>query len=352
MKSFSHSAVPLALVAALSFSTIGLAADPELPKAKPVPDVQVLPEPYDQASFQFQGKELTRYHFGPELRHPFWYPIVGPGGRSLTRMNMPYDPGRSRTPDKQPKNPNKPDNPHGHSHQTSVWITYKDVNGFDFWRDSGPLAGQIVHMTDDKGLEYHEEDGTATLLTHNAWNDPDGNTLMFDRRMSTVFAGEGDSWWMIIDLQFEAPEDKPATLGKTPFGPIGVRMAKTIDVNDGGGRILNSEGQRNEKGAHWKKARWCDYSGPVTPDEAGGITLMNHPQNPHHPAEFHVRDNGWMGINLTRDAARVIEPGKPLRLRYALWVHSKAPDQATIERQWQSFAKRKLSVLKVKHLHE
>ncbi|MFO7936573.1 MAG: hypothetical protein R6V06_03085, partial [Kiritimatiellia bacterium] len=49
------------------------AADPELSDAKPVPDMQVLPEPYDQASFQLRGKELTRYHFGPELRHPFWY---------------------------------------------------------------------------------------------------------------------------------------------------------------------------------------------------------------------------------------------------------------------------------------
>ena len=65
------------------------AGDVALPNAKPVPDVEVLPQPYAQASFEHQGRELTRYHFGPELRRPFWYPITGPGGRSLTRMNMP-----------------------------------------------------------------------------------------------------------------------------------------------------------------------------------------------------------------------------------------------------------------------
>ena len=325
------------------------AADPELPEAKPVPDMQVLPQPYAQASFEHRGRELTRYHFGPDLRRPFWYPLVGPGGRSLTRMNMPYDPGKSMTRDKQPTDPTQPENPLGHSHQTSVWICHKDVNGFDFWRDGGPIAGQILHQTERDGLEYDEVDGTATLLTRNAWNDPKGNTLMIDRRMATVYSGEGDSWWLIVDLQFEAPTNSPVTLGKTTFGPLGVRLAKTVSVKEGGGRILNSERLRNEKEVFMKRARWVDYSGPVTHDEAGGITLMDHPQNPAHPAKFHVRDNGWMGVTLTPDAPRVIEPGKPLRLRYALWVHPKAPDAATIERQWQSFIQRELAKLKVNH---
>ena len=70
------------------------------------------------------------------------------------------------------------------------------------------------------------------------------------------------------------------TLGKTPFGPIGVRMAKTIGVTDGGGRILNSAGQRNEAEAFRKPARWVDYSGPITNEQTAGITLMDHPANP------------------------------------------------------------------------
>lgn len=325
------------------------AADPALPGAKPVPDMQVLPQPYAQASFELRGRELTRYHFGPELRRPFWYPITGPGGRSLTRMNMPYDPGKSMTRDRQPGDPTKPEDPLGHSHQTSVWICHKDVNGFDFWRDGGPIAGQILHQTEREGLEYDEFEGAATLMTKNHWNDPQGNTLMVDRRMATVFPGEGDSWWLIVDLQFEAPAGKPVTLGKTTFGPLGIRMAKTVSVKYGGGRILNSQGDLDEKGVFRKQARWVDYSGPVTRDECGGITLMDHPKNPNHPAIFHVRDNGWLGVTLTPDAARVIEPGKPLRLRYALWVHAGVPDAAMIERQWEAFVKRGLAELKNRH---
>lgn len=85
-------AIPVALfVAATS------AAETSLPKAKPVPDMLVIPLPYEQATFEYQGRELTRYHFGGQLRRPFWYPILGVAGRSLTRMNMPGDPGRSLT---------------------------------------------------------------------------------------------------------------------------------------------------------------------------------------------------------------------------------------------------------------
>ncbi len=320
-------------------------AETQLPNAKPVPDVQVLPLPYDQASFEHLGRELTRYHFGPQLRRPFWYPIVGPAGRSLTRMNMPSDPGRSVTPERQPQNPNSPGDPRGHSHQNSVWISHKDVNGFDFWRDSGPIAGQIVHQTRREGLQYQDGTPAASLLSLNYWNDPQGKTLMIERRRTTVAADEGGSWWMTIDLQFEAPPSGQVILGKTAFGPIGVRMAKTISVSDGGGRILNSAGQHNEAQAFRKPARWVDYSGPITNEQTAGITLMDHPANPNHPAPFHVRDNGWMGVCLTLDGPVTITPDKPLRLRYGLWMHPDVPDAQKLDQQWQTFAAGELAVM-------
>ncbi len=324
------------------------AAEPSLPDAKPVPDMQVLPQPYDQASFEHLGRELTRYHIGPELRRPFWYPIVGPAGRSLTRMNMPSDPGRSVTQAVQPADPNKPEDPRGHSHQNSVWISHKNVGGIDFWRDSGPIAGQIVHQTCREGLQYQDGPSAASLLSLNHWNDPQGTTLMVERRRATLAADEDGSWWMIVDLQFEAPPDGQVTLGKTAFGPIGVRMAKTISVADGGGRILNSAGQRNESEAFRKPARWADYSGPITNEHTAGITLMDHPKNPKHPSPFHVRDNGWMGACLTLDAPLTVTPEKPLRLRYGLWIHPGVPDAQKLDRQWQNFAREELASMETR----
>jgi hypothetical protein len=263
-------------------------------------------------------------------------------------MNMPSDPGRSVTQAVQPSDPNKPQDPRGHSHQTSVWISHKDVNGIDFWRDSGPIAGQIVHQTGREGLQYEDGSSNASLLSLNHWNDPQGETLMIERRRTTVASDEDGSWWMIMDLQFEAPQNGEVTFGKTAFGPIGVRMAKTIGVTDGGGRILNSLGQRNESEAFRKPARWVDYSGPITNEHTAGITLMNHPINPRHPAPFHVRDNGWMGVCLTLDAPLTVTPEKPLRLRYGLWIHPDVPDFEMLDRQWQTFARRELASMETR----
>ncbi len=300
-------------------------ADEVQPVAKRVPVMQVLPLPYDQASFQQEGRELTRYHFGPTLERPFWYPLIGPGGRSLTRMGHPRD-------------------PHSHSHHNSVWISHHNVDGISFWADRG--RGQIVHRlvkTYEDGDD--RQDGAATMLCRAAWLADGKRVVMNEWRRTTVQPlGDGD-WLMLIDLSFETPGNEPVVLGETPFGPIGVRMAKTIGVHDGGGRILNSSGQVNEKAVFRQPARWVDYSGRVTNTTTGGIALLDHPGNPSHPTPFHVRGDGWMGVCLTLNGPITIEPDKPLQLSYGLWIHAGVPKVEDVERRWKAFSQRERAAL-------
>lgn len=313
---------PSALASVVLFVTLlaplqpATAAEIELPDAKGVPTVEVIPLPYDQASLRHQDRELTRYHFGPSLRRPFWYPITGPAGRSLTRMGHPRD-------------------PHTHSHHNSIWISHASVAGVNFWADHGKNLGRIIHRWTQ---QFEDGDRSASMLSLNDWQDAQGKVLMGEWRRCEVLPLEGDDWLMLIDLQLEAPPTGPVTLGQTPFGLIGVRMAKTIGVTDGGGRILNSNGQLNEEQIFRKPARWVDYSGPVTNQLRGGITLMDHPQNPGHPTAFHVRNDGWMGASLTLDRPITIQPDKPLRLRYGLWIHAGLPQPEQTEKQWKDFA--------------
>lgn len=312
------------LLVLLLVSAAGLsAAEPDpspLPDAKPVPAVQVLPLPYDQASFQSRGRELTRYHFGGSLRRPFLYPLSGPAGISLTRMGHPHDPV-------------------GHSHHNSVWISHHDVDGIDFWSDR---SGRIVHQRIE---QFSDGPDSAWMLVLNAWQDPEGKARMLERRRMEVKPLEGDDFLIYLDLQLEAPSQESVTLGPTPFGLIGVRMAKTIGVHDGGGQILNSDGQVNEEAVFRKPARWVDYSGPLTGELRGGITLMDHPQNPGHPTPFHVRNDGWMGASLTLNGPMAIEAGKPLRLSYGLWLHAEVPNVEQAGEQWKAFSQRPSPVM-------
>ncbi|MHC4642653.1 MAG: DUF6807 domain-containing protein, partial [Planctomycetota bacterium] len=254
---------------------------------KPVPHMQIIPLPYHQASFQRDGAEIARYHYGPTLHRPFLFPVIGPSGRSLTRMGHPHD-------------------PESHSHHNSVWISHHDLGGTDFWSDSG--EGKICHK---RIVKFEDGDQACSITTENQWLADKGKVLLLETRQVTAIPLDDSEWLMIIDLKFKA-NDKPITLGKTPFGMIGVRMAKTIGVNDGGGTIRNSEGAVNEEEVFWKQARWVDYSGLITNENSEGITLFDHPDNTNYPTYFHVRNDGWMGACLTHDGPRTIQPNKPL----------------------------------------
>src|SRR4051794_39171571 len=169
-----------------------------LPDARPIPRMQVIPLPDAQASIRCDGEELTRYHFGPTLRRPFLYPIVGPSGRSLTRMGHPHD-------------------PESHSHHNSVWVAHHDVAGVSFWEDRGP--GRIAHR---RIVRYADGDDEASIVAENAWvavGEP--VPLLREIRKIAVRPLPEGQWLLLLDVHLEAAQG-PVTLGATPFGPIGV----------------------------------------------------------------------------------------------------------------------------------
>ncbi len=130
--------------------------------------------------------------------------------------------------------------------------------------------------------------------------------MLHAKRRVSVKQLAGREWLLLLELQLEArTADVP--LGGTPFGMLGVRMAKTIGVRGSGGTIRNSEGGADEAGCFRKPARWMDYSGPITPTAVEGIALFDHPQNPNHPVPFHCRNDGWMGAALTFPGSLIVK---------------------------------------------
>lgn len=281
---------------------------------KPVPRMQAIPQPYDQVSIQRDGVELTRLHFSKDLNRPFLFPVIGPSGRSLTRMGHPHDPV-------------------SHSHHNSIWISHNDVGGENFWADNS--GARIVQQ---RVIRFDDTDQEALVETENLWLGKDGAPVLRELRRTAVQPLDGGEWLLLLDLQFSTAKDKEVTLGKDAFGLVGVRMAKTIGVHDGGGTIRNSEGGVDEDGCFRKPARWCDYSGPITASASEGVTLMDHPMNPNHPVPFHVRNDGWMGAFASFSQPLTIKPGEPLKLRYAVYVHSGIPEAAAIQKLWDAFA--------------
>jgi hypothetical protein len=280
------------------------------------PRAMIVPQPDEQLSFQVDGRELLRYHYGPQTPKPYFYPVIGPSGQPVTRLTHPHDPVT-------------------HSHHLSLWIGHQDVGGSNFW-EHRQSAARIVH---DRIANFGDGEA-ATLTIHAKWLDAEKKPLLLDERIWTLAPRYG-SGEFTLDLELKlTPVAGSITLGKTHFGMLAVRVAKMMGTEDGGGTITNSEGKVNEKELMPRRqARWCDYSGQVSPGEVNGISLFDHPKNPNHPTYFHVRGDGWMGASLTEAGAIEIRKEQPLVLRYRFWVHRGGCDPKAVDAEWDRWAK-------------
>ncbi|MCZ6792087.1 MAG: PmoA family protein [Planctomycetota bacterium] len=215
--------------------------------------------------------------YGPWVQRPYVYPFRGPGGCEVTRLGHPED-------------------PIGHSHHRSIWIAHHDVGGVDFWGENRK-SGRIV--VKDIGERVSPGERVGALL-HLSWQDAAGREILQERRRLTFIDLPREELALELDLELRPPPDspEPVTLGVTPFGMLGVRVARTLRVHDRlGGLIVNSQEGENEADCFAQHAAWCDYSGPVplAPPAGGdgkkrqdgdslpavivGISCFDHPEN-------------------------------------------------------------------------
>ena len=252
-------------------------------------------------------------HSGSTIRRPFFYPVNGPDGISLTEFGKPHDPTGS------------------HRHHYSLWIAHNDVAGHNFWADNG---GRILH----KEIVLLEDGPVfCRLAVRTRWRDGDTD-LLDEERTVTVFAANEDSRLLDIELQFRPAGKEPVELGQTTFGFLAVRVAQSMTPFDGGGEILNARGQRNEQNVHLQRAEWLDQSGPILPDRWSGIAMLDHPANPNHPTLWHCRNDGWAGAAFCGEKPYTIAADQPLRLRYRLVVHGGDAVRGRVADHWRAYA--------------
>lgn len=118
-------------------------------------------------------------------------------------------------------------------------------------------------------------------------------------------------------------------------------MAPELTVK-AGGRMVNSEGQVNEKECWGKRATWVDYTGPRPDGTWVGIAYMAHPSNRPYPPGWHARDYGLLAANYTNwDKPMTFEPGegKGWTLRSRLYVHRGKTEEAKVAREFERYAK-------------
>lgn len=261
-----------------------------------LPRCQITPLPDQQVSFQIDGVERLRWHFGPEYPRPFFYPLIGPSGATLTRMGHPGAPN--------------------HDHHRSIWFAHAKVLGIDFWSDNTQ-----ARIRQKQWLCYQDGDDEAAMAVLLGWYDGhDPQELVEQELIAVVRPGDEGETFVELQATFR-PRAESLEFGQTNFGFLAVRVAKNLSAYFGGGQIINSEGAKGEPAVFAQPARWMDYSGPAPGGQTEGIAYFDHPDNPGSPVCWHVREDGWMGAAPCLKQAVSTSRQQPLMLRYLLYAH-------------------------------
>ncbi|HUV05030.1 MAG TPA: PmoA family protein [Armatimonadota bacterium] len=265
----------------------------------------------DEVEFRIGGQLFTSYHYGGDIVRPFLYPILGPGGKGITRNYPMIKDVPGETSD--------------HKHHRSVWVAFGDVNGADDWSEEEGCA-RIVHR---QFLEKSEGPVFGRIRALNDWVDSGGRKLMEEVRTITIYNLPETGRIIDLGVVFRATEGD-VRFGDTKEGGIAsVRVATSID-GDKGGVITNCFGGVTEAECWGKPAHWCDYSGPV---DGGimGISIFDSPDNFRHPTRWHVRDYGLFAANPFAlsayagdpnvDGSHVVKSGEEFPFAYRLYFH-------------------------------
>jgi Methane oxygenase PmoA len=289
-------------------TTLASAATVSLRAQEPVkpfrfPRCRIVPHEGHQTAFELSGKEAVRWHFPADYPRPFFHPLRGPSGAALTRMGHPGAPD--------------------HEHHQGIWFAHRDVGGVNFWGNTGD--GRIRQQ---EWLCYEDRDEYALMAVRLGWSGGKPERLLLEHTLIAI-ARPGDDGEHTLELQsaFRAVAE-PVVLGRTNFGFLAVRVAKSISAFFGGGQLTDSEGRVGEPEIFGKQAMWMDYSGPVAEGVTEGITFFDHPQNPRSPTHWHVRADGWMGAAPCLSEGMTITPAAPLQLRYLLHAHRGAAEKS------------------------
>lgn len=267
---------------------------------------------------------------------PILWPIVGPGGQEMSR-NYPMKRVDGEKFD--------------HPHQRSLWFTFGDINGVDFWSEFKE-HGSTRHR------EYILAEATndyAVIATRNDWLDHGGKKLLEDERRLTFRV---DDQSRIIDFEITLMATAgPVIFGDNKEGAMGIRVPTSMDVDPEknqkrkpgeGGHIVNAEGIM-DKDAWGKRSPWVDYYGPVE-GETVGVAVMSHPSSFRHPTPWHVRTYGLFAANpfgskvfdpQAADGKFELKPGESLTLRYRFVFHKGDAKQAEIAKAYERYAAEK-----------
>jgi len=257
------------------------------------------------------GRFFTSYKFHDNEKYPFFYPVNGPTGASVTSK----------------RNSNFP-------HHSSLFFGLDFVNGGNYWQE-GLDRGQIKSVK----AEILESGGDRVVIVNEClWVRPGADSPIKDTRTITIRSPEEDIF--LIDFEITLLPLQDVHIRRNNHSLFSGRMDPDLAVINGG-RMVNAEGEEGEQGTFGKPSAWVSYYG-----ERGGryegMTIMQHPDNDWPNAPWFTRNYGFFSptpIYWPEDenAGTFMKMGEPVHLKYRVLVHAGDPTEAAIPGHYELF---------------
>ncbi len=222
------------------------------------------------------------------------------------------------------------DFPPDHYHHRGVFWTWPRMKAAGKDVDLWTIVGIRQHFGKWLGREAGV-DGAA-LAVANEWRVGDA---VVARETVRLLAHKADALGRAIDVELRLEAASPVELlgaeGKG-YGGLGLRFAPRQDT------VITSEEGRQAKDSDTHKSWWADLSARFGGRQAAsGAAIFIHPDNPGGPNAWTLRHYGFLGPCWPGLEPYTLEPGKPVTLKYRLWVHRGDVAAGKVAEAWAAY---------------
>ncbi|MBN1350341.1 PmoA family protein [candidate division KSB1 bacterium] len=290
-----------------------------------VTGIELVREGANSVKVYVNGQHFTTYAQDPTGQKPIFFPVVSSGGNMINR-GWPMIEGL-------------PDEKTDHKHHQSLWFTYGEVNGADFWgEECGPERNGKIVTTDLEMLEKQ-----PGFIAHADWIMPDKSIVLKEEK-KVVFLAKENVRIMDFTIKLTAGE-KEVHFDDTKEGMFGFRATPSLkDDNDG--QYINSDSLIGKDQCWGKRAAWLALAGPVK-DETVTVVIFTHPETVNFPPYWHARGYGLTSANPFGRKAYTngeepaldhhIKPGESLLFKARFMVYSGELTKSQLDQEFQQY---------------
>tara|TARA_B110001450_G_scaffold226577_1_gene225412 strand:- start:183 stop:761 length:579 start_codon:yes stop_codon:yes gene_type:complete len=160
------------------------------------------------------------------------------------------------------------------------------------------------------------------------WYHANGSELLAEQQTWSL---QEDNDYLFLDLDWALQAIPDIHVAQDEYGGLFIRMPFRSKINT---KVLNSTGLQ-DAATEQQAAEWLSLHMPLENNEfGGGITVLDHPENPQHPAKWRVDHQRGVNPAPCIPSAIDLPAGAVLNHRYRLILHEEKLAAEQINNLW------------------